>query len=135
MLRGELGVVLDQVDLNGDVPTDDPSNRNHDTKTSEELVQHFVEVDNRVKSLRASIAKLAEESANTAAEIESRGMSGALSLTRTLREEVKEIDIKIHEASFIIAAYFHCGAARRCAYRKLSAGHAPCKGRKSGFRY
>ena len=104
MLRGELGVVLDQVDLNGDVPTDDPSNRNHDTKTSEELVQHFVEVDNRVKSLRASIAKLAEESANAAAEIESRGMSGALSLTRTLREEVKEIDMKIHEASMGEAA-------------------------------
>ena len=94
-LREELEEILDQDDINGEGPHDDPSNN----ATLEELVQHFVEVDNRVKSLRLSIANLAEDGAKAFAEIESRGMSGALSLTRTLREEVKDIEKNIHEAS------------------------------------
>jgi hypothetical protein len=92
-LREELGAVFDQ----DEVQNHDPSVRK-DGGTWEELARHFLEVDNQVKALRESIANLADESAKAAAEIDRRGMSGALSLTRTLREEVKEIEKNLTEA-------------------------------------
>ena len=63
-----------------------------------ESIKRFIEVDNQTSSLRTSIANLAEESAKYTAEIEQHGMSGALSLTKSLRGEVKEMETKLNEA-------------------------------------
>jgi len=64
----------------------------------EGLVRRFQEVDNRVKTLRASIASLAEESLKFNEEIERNGMSGALSLTKSLKDELNELERKISQA-------------------------------------
>ena len=92
-LREEFGAMLDQDEFQNH-----GSSVRKDGGTWEELARHFLEVDNQVKALRESIANLADESAKAAAEIDRRGMSGALSLTRTLREEVKEIEKNLTEA-------------------------------------
>ncbi|KAL7436527.1 hypothetical protein ACHAXM_005242 [Skeletonema potamos] len=63
-----------------------------------DLTRRFCEVDNRVKNLRSSIASLAEECARYQAEVQRAGMSGALSLTKSLREELKEMESQLSEA-------------------------------------
>jgi hypothetical protein len=64
----------------------------------QQLARLYQEAVDRVSTLRSSIASLAEESARYQDEIESSGMSGALSLVRSLRGEVKEIKEKISQA-------------------------------------
>lgn len=64
----------------------------------EELVLRFHEVENRVTTLRSSIVSLAEENANHQQEIERIGMSGAMSLIKSLREEVSDLERKITQA-------------------------------------
>ena len=63
-----------------------------------DLTKRFCEVDNRVNTLRSSIASLADECARYQAEVERVGMSGALSLTKSLREELKEMESQLVEA-------------------------------------
>ena len=96
VMRGELGPVLDAVE-----PID-PSlqglSNGVAANNMDDAAKRFIKVDNRVNTLRASIAKLAEESAHFVSEIEHHGMAGALSLTRSLRDEVKEVEKKINLA-------------------------------------
>ncbi|KAL7488812.1 hypothetical protein ACHAW6_014398 [Cyclotella cf. meneghiniana] len=66
--------------------------------TLQELAHRYYEADNRVSTLRSSIASLAEESGRYRDEIEKSGMSGALSLVKSLRSEVKELKEKISQA-------------------------------------
>jgi hypothetical protein len=63
--------------------------------TLQELNYRYNEANNRVATLRSSIASLAEESARYRDEIDNSGLSGALSLVRNLRSEVKELEEKI----------------------------------------
>ena len=64
----------------------------------DDLTRRFCEFDNRVNTLRESIASLADECARYQAEVERAGMSGALSLTKSLREELKEMESQLSEA-------------------------------------
>ena len=66
--------------------------------TFEELANRYHEATNRVSTLRAFIASLAEDSGRYKNEIESSGLGGALSLVRTLRGELKELQEKISQA-------------------------------------
>jgi hypothetical protein len=114
-LREELCVIFDQVDEdevefsldgggmstlsieNGQQLVDNDDN----TASIDEqhiLIEQFIELDNRVNELRASIASLAEESSTCLAEINRQGMGGALLMTKALRDEVKEWEKKLHMA-------------------------------------
>ena len=62
------------------------------------LTRRFCEVDNRVNTLRSSIASLADECSKYQAEVERMGMSGALSLTKSLRVELKEMESQLADA-------------------------------------
>lgn len=62
------------------------------------LIEQFIELDNRVNELRASITSLAKESTTCLAEIYRQGMNGALLMTKALRDEVKEWEKKLHIA-------------------------------------
>jgi hypothetical protein len=64
----------------------------------EDLSRRFCEVDNRVNTLRSSIANLAEECGRYQVEVEEAGLSGALSLTKSLRDELKEMERQLSEA-------------------------------------
>ncbi|KAL3763117.1 hypothetical protein ACHAW5_010747 [Stephanodiscus triporus] len=105
-LREELGVILDQVQeeeggmMSSSIVNDPQQNKDDDATMDERRVaiDNFIDVESRVKALRASIASLAEESAKYIVEIERHGMSGALSLTKSLRGEVKEWEKKMHLA-------------------------------------
>lgn len=66
--------------------------------TLEELAHRYHEAIDTVSTLRAFIASLAEDSARYKTEIESSGLEGALSLVRTLRGELKELQEKISQA-------------------------------------
>jgi len=68
------------------------------TASLDDLTRRFCDVDNRVNTLRSSIASLADECARCQAEVERAGMSGALSLTKSLREELKEMESQLSEA-------------------------------------
>jgi len=68
------------------------------TASLDDLTRRFCEVDNRVNTLRSSIASLADECARYQAEVERAGMSGALSLTKSLSEELKEMESQLSEA-------------------------------------
>ncbi|KAK1738282.1 hypothetical protein QTG54_010951 [Skeletonema marinoi] len=68
------------------------------TASLDDLTRRFCEVDNRVNTLRSSIVSLADECARYQAEVERAGMSGALSLTKSLREELKEMESQLSEA-------------------------------------
>jgi len=70
----------------------------YSTASMDYLTRRFCEVDNRVNTLRSSIASLADECARYQAEVERAGMSGALSLTKSLREELKEMESQLSEA-------------------------------------
>ena len=63
--------------------------------TLQELNLRYREATERLSTLRLSIAALAEESGRYRDEIENNGMSGALSLVKSLRGELKEIKEKI----------------------------------------
>jgi hypothetical protein len=111
-LREELGVILDRVQeeevihlFQGDIMSsgiiDSPQQSKGDNAIIDErrvVIENFIEVESRVNALRASIASLAEESAKCIAEIERHGMTGVLSLTRSLKDEVKEWERKLHLA-------------------------------------
>ncbi len=110
-LREELGVILDRVQeeevapslLGGIMPCiiNSPQQSKDDNAIMDEwhvAIENFIEVESRVNALRASIANLAEESAKCIAEIERHGMTGALSLTRSLKDEVKEWERKLRLA-------------------------------------
>jgi hypothetical protein len=111
-LREELGVILDRVQeeegapslLGGIMPSsiiNSPQQSKDDNAIMDEwrvAIENFIEVESRVNALRASIANLAEESAKCIAEIERHGMTGALSLTRSLKDEVKEWERKLRLA-------------------------------------
>jgi len=62
----------------------------------EEAVKRFIEVDNHVNVLRTQINNLADD--KYMPEIEKHGLMGALTLTRSLRDEVKEVEKKINLA-------------------------------------
>jgi len=62
----------------------------------EEAVKRFIEVDNHVNVLRTQINNLADD--KYMPEIERHGLMGALTLTRSLRDEVKEVEKKINLA-------------------------------------
>jgi ankyrin repeat protein len=114
-LREELCVIFDQVDedevefsldgggmstlsiVNGQQLVDNDDNA---ASIDEQhiLIEQFIELDNRVNELRASISSLAEESSTFLAEINRQGMGGALLMTKTLRDEVKEWEKKLHMA-------------------------------------
>ena len=64
----------------------------------EEWAQRFVEVDDQVNALRASIANLAEESSQLTGEIKRHSMKGALSSMCLLRKEVKEFEKNLEVA-------------------------------------
>jgi len=61
-----------------------------------EAVKRFIEVDNHVNVLRTQINNLADD--KYMPEIEKHGLMGALTLTRSLRDEVKEVEKKINLA-------------------------------------
>ena len=69
-----------------------------DSVSLDELTRRFCEVDKHVNTLRSSIASLAGECARYQSEVESAGLSGALSLTKSLREEVKEMEKQLFDA-------------------------------------
>jgi len=114
-LREELCVIFDQVeedevafssDGGGMLTSSFINGQQHvegddDAATIDEhhiLIEQFIELDNRVNELRASIASLAEESSSCLVKINQQGMNGALSMTRALRDEVKEWEKKLHLA-------------------------------------
>jgi len=98
-LREELAGLLHRVDVQvADPLMQGVLSRGDVSTTMEECARQFLQVDNHVNTLRSSIASLAEESAQYVSEIERHGMSGALSLTRSLREEVKEMESNLNEA-------------------------------------
>ena len=66
--------------------------------TLQELNRRYHEATDRVTTLRSSIAALAEESGRYRGEIENNGLSGALSLVKSLKSELKEIKEKISQA-------------------------------------
>ena len=114
-LREELCVIFDQVDedevafsldgggmstssiVNGQQVAEEDDN----VATIDEqhiLIEQFIELDNRVNELRSSITSLAEESSTCLAEINRQGMNGALLMTKSLRDEVKEWEKKLRMA-------------------------------------
>lgn len=60
--------------------------------------KRFVVVDQHISTLRRSIADLAQQSANNSAEIQKHGMGGALSLTKSIRDEIKEFESQLEVA-------------------------------------
>lgn len=95
------------LDDNNDVVSDTTSSSSMISTTTasgyanaslDDLTRRFCEVDNRVNTLRSSIANLADECARYQAEFERAGMSGALSLTKSLRDELKEMESQLSEA-------------------------------------
>ena len=94
VVRNELGQILESVE-----PVDPSMEHlvNVDTAGNiEETGKRFIEVDNHVNALRKSISNFADE--NYMTEIEHHGLLGALNLTRSLRDEVKEVENRINLA-------------------------------------
>jgi hypothetical protein len=103
-LREELGIILDGVQIEEMAPSSITVNalqKNQDDNPFDErraVIESFIDVENCVNALRASIVNLTEKIATCNAEIERHGMSGALSLTRSLNNEVKEWEKKLRIA-------------------------------------
>jgi len=119
-LRDELGSALDQLK--------DPTDTiNVDVESGKSLAQQFIEVDDRVNSLRELIAELAEESTSLANEIDSNGMSGALKLTRSLKEEIADSSKSLRVAQ---SGESICRAKLELIQRRL--GHDQGGGEETG---
>mmetsp|Transcript_10931 Transcript_10931/g.19616 ORF Transcript_10931/g.19616 Transcript_10931/m.19616 type:complete len:779 (+) Transcript_10931:110-2446(+) len=119
--RDELGGVLDQVDAGEPLITHASGTSSDAAATcdvTEEWARRFTEADARVSALRASITCLAEESATYASEIQRLGMSGALTLTRSLRDEVK-----VFEKDMNVAMRGEAVCRRKIEMIQLRLGH------------
>jgi len=114
--------VLDQVDDAGEPLITHASENSSGAATrevTEVWARRFTEADARVSALRASITCLAEESATHASEIQRLGMSGALALTRSLRDEVK-----VFEKDMNLAMRGEAVCRRKIEMIQLRLGHA-----------
>ena len=121
-LRDELGASLDQVKDPTDMRIVDI-----ESGSTQSLARQFIEVDERVKSLRGLIAELAEESTRLANEIDSNGMSGALKLTRSLKQEIADARKALRVAQ---SGESICRAKLELIQRRL--GHDQGEGEKTG---
>ena len=93
-MREELGPMLSQV-------SSDPMQQYVPPEMANSLeywTKRFVEVDAHMNKLRVSIAQLAQDSANQTADIGKHGMSGALNLTKSIRDEIKEFERQLELA-------------------------------------
>jgi hypothetical protein len=63
-----------------------------------ELMGQLANKTQKVKKLRASITDLAEELSSNLEQVERRGLSGGINLTRTLRLELREVEFQLAQA-------------------------------------
>eukprot|EP00978_Attheya_sp_CCMP212_P030264 scaffold110619_cov51-Attheya_sp.AAC.1 len=63
-----------------------------------ELMGQLANKRQKVKKLRASITDLAEELSSNLEQVERRGLSGGINLTRTLRLELREVEFQLAQA-------------------------------------
>ena len=124
-LRDELGASLGQVKD----PTD-MRNVAVESGSIHSLARQFIEVDDRVNSLRELIGKLAEESTRLAKEIDSNGMSGALKLTRSLKQEITDAEKELRVAQ---SGESTCRAKLELIQRRLGHDQGEGEGTEEDF--
>jgi len=98
-------------------------------KVKMELEGQLAASETKVRKLRTSIASLAEENAKSLAEVEQRGLSGAIQLARTLREDLREVDF---ELASVQATNFSCKTKMGVLKRKLKEQDERTKKAKKG---
>jgi len=72
---------------------------------SVEMTNQIALCESKIRKLRSSIADLAEENSRNLEEVERQGLGGAVSLSRKLKEEVKESEYKLQDIKRREAAY------------------------------
>lgn len=90
---------LEEKQTNGGAShNDDAAQDTSEAELRATLAARLEEKERKVDDLRSSLRRAAEENASVVAEVDEQGLSGALRIARTLREEVSDLSRKVDRA-------------------------------------